>query len=87
MTVDEKRQKEVAVFERSATPDRCEVNVAEHNLTFERKGGSIREVSDYAVHGDAGPLSSIYKQAARAVAERYMISLAEKQQGGESATH
>lgn len=87
MSPEERRLKDVSVAERSATPNKCEVYVEDHALTFVKVGDIVQETQDLKIHPGVGPLTDVYRRAAKLRAERYMASLTEKQQGGSGAAH
>lgn len=87
MSLEERYEGQVSVFERSATPLKCQTTVGGHTLTFEKIDGEVRETLDLATDSDAGPLPPIYKRAAKTVAERYMATLSASSQEGSGATH
>lgn len=87
MTLEERYEGQVSVFERSATPLKCQTVVAGHTLTFEKIDGEVRETSDLVTESDAGPLPPIFKRVAKTVAERYMSALDTTAQEGPRAAH
>lgn len=87
MTLEERYEGQVSVFERSATPLKCQTVVAGHTLTFERIDGEVRETSDLVTESDAGPLPPIFKRVAKTVAERYMSALRTSTKEAPRASH
>ena len=86
MDLAESRAESVTIYDRSATRDKCQVEIERYTLTFERKSGVIVETYRYANGLDTDRLSDVSARAAKLAAERYMDALPEPEKA-DAKTH